>query len=65
MHLEFGAFYVIYGRSGSDFERRSRLRYGGWNKKFWSLMYADDMVLAASKEELESMISRLEKYLDK
>jgi len=36
------------------------------NKKFWSLMYTGDIVLVASKEEeLKSMISRLEKYLDK
>ena len=31
------------------------------NKKFWSLMYADDIVLVARKEgELKSMINRLE-----
>ena len=36
------------------------------NKKFWSLMYADDIVLVANKEgEFKSMINRLEKYLDK
>ena len=36
------------------------------DKKFWSLMYADDIVLIASKEEeLKSMIIRLERYLDK
>ena len=36
------------------------------NKKFWSLMYADDIVLVASKEEkLKIMISKLQKYLNK
>jgi len=35
-------------------------------EKFWSITYADDIVLVAkSEEELKSMIRRLKKYIDK
>lgn len=34
--------------------------------KFWSLLYADDLVIVAiTKEEMESLIKRMEKYLSK
>ena len=35
------------------------------NKKIWSLMYVDDDLVASKEGELKSMISRLEKYLEK
>ena len=66
MHPESGAFYIIYGRCGRSFERGQDGSMVVGNKKFWSLKYANDIVLAANKkEELKSTISRLEKYLNK
>jgi len=35
-------------------------------EKFWSIIYADDIVLVAkSEQELKSMMRRLKKYIDK
>jgi len=34
-------------------------------EKFWSITYADDIVLTKSEQELKSMMSRLKKYIDK
>lgn len=50
-------------------EEMAKVKWGGvkiGEKKIYTLAYADDMVLMAhEEEEMESMIVRLEEYLDK
>lgn len=45
-------------------EQTGRVTIG--KEKFWMMIYADDMVLLAKREEdLKGMIKRLRKYIEK
>lgn len=49
-------------------EELRKVKWGGTRigeEKVYSLLYADDMVLIVEKEEMKSMLERLEGYRDK